>query len=226
MKLTWYGWASFALENESGLRVVTDPYDPATSGFKPFPDKADIIVMSSDNDDFHCNAHLVPKSDGAEVVNALEVAQSGGSRVCHGIEIKAVQAMEHVDHDRHDPDQNGMYRFNVDGIEFGHMGDVGNPLTDNQLKFFDGVDVLLALAGGFPVVELDEVKRIAESANPKYVVPMHFRTLCYRQRESHWITEFLKHFPEEEVDFAFSSSIELTPTDLPSETRGLVLDHI
>ena len=55
---------------------------------------------------------------------------------------------------------------------------------------------------------------------------MHFRTLCYRQRESHWITEFLKHFPEEEVDFAFPSLIELTPGDLPSETRGLVLDHI
>ena len=36
MKITWYGQASFAMESEAGLRVVTDPYDPSTSGFKAF----------------------------------------------------------------------------------------------------------------------------------------------------------------------------------------------
>ena len=226
MKLTWYGWASFGLEDSAGLRVVTDPYDPETSGFKPFQDAADVVVMSSDNDDFHCNAHLVPKSPGAEVINALEVARGGGARTCHGVSFRAIEAMEHLQHDRHDPDQNAMYRFQLDGLEFGHMGDIGNPLTEAQIDFFDGVDVLFALAGGFPVIEVSEVRRVADAVRPKYVVPMHFRTLCFKLRNSHWITEFLQSFPEEEVDFAFASSVELTAESLPSETRGLVLDHI
>lgn len=226
MKITWYGWASFGVESESGLRIVTDPYDPAKSGFKPFPDKADIIVISSDNDDFHDNAHLVPKSDGAEVVNALDLARSGTSRVSHGMEIKAVLAKEHLSHHEHDPEDNGMYRFEVDGIDFGHMGDIGNPFTKQQIDFFEGVDILFALAGGYPVVEMAEVKRVADAIKPRYVVPMHFRTLCYLRREGNWITEFLKFFPEEMVDFAFSSSIELKRENLPDHTRGLVMDYI
>ena len=34
MKITWYGQASFGLESDSGLLIVTDPYDPKTSGFR------------------------------------------------------------------------------------------------------------------------------------------------------------------------------------------------
>lgn len=226
MRLTWYGWASFGLTSASDVRIVTDPYDPATSGFKPFSEPADIVVMSSDDDDFHCNHQLVPKSPGAEVINALEVARSGKAHLSHGISFRAVEAMEHVNHHMHDPEQNGMYRFQVDGIGFGHMGDIGNPFTDQQIEFFRGVDVLLSLAGGFPVIEVGEVKRVADAVQPKYVVPMHFRTLCYKPRDSNWITEFLKYFPEEDVDFAFSSSIELFADSLPEKTRGLVLDHL
>ena len=36
MQITWYGQASFGIEYEKIL-VVTDPYDPDKSGFKPFP---------------------------------------------------------------------------------------------------------------------------------------------------------------------------------------------
>lgn len=226
MKITWYGQASFGLESASGLRIVTDPYDPQTSGFKPFPDAADVIIMSSDNDSFHCNHHLVPKREGAEVINALTVAQKGGSYESHGVVFKATEAMEHLQHDEHDPDQNGMYRFSLDGIEFGHMGDMGNAFSDAHMDFFKGVDVLLALAGGFPVVALEELKRIIDETQPKLVIPMHFRTLCYKPRGMFFIPEFLKLFDDAEVDFAFDSSAELSKETLPESTRALVIDYI
>ena len=226
MELTWYGWASFGLRSETGKLVVTDPYDPVTSGFKPFPDEAHVVVMSSDDDDFHCNAHLVPQTSDAEIINALEVANSGCPRISHGLEFRAIRAMEHVHHDRHDPEQNGMYRFNIDGIEFGHMGDVGNPFSQAQIDFFAGIDVLFALAGGFPVIDLAEVKRIVDIVKPRYVIPMHFRTLCFKPRASLWITEFLNYFPEDTVDFTFTSKIKLALSALPAETRGLIMDYI
>lgn len=225
MKITWYGQASFGIETDGGLRIVTDPYDPATSGFKPFPDPADVIIMSSDNDSFHCNAHLVPKRNGAEVINALAVARGGGTVDSHGVTFLAIEAMEHLQHHEHDPDQNGMYRFAVDGIDFGHMGDVGNAFSDDQLAFFRGVDVLFALAGGHPVVELEELRRIVDATRPRLVIPMHFRTLCYRPRNMFFISEFLKYFPEHEVDFAFSDTAELSRDSLPQGTRALVIDY-
>ena len=140
MKITWYGQASFGIETNSGIRIVTDPYDPATSGFKPFPDPADIVIKSSSNDDFHDNDHLVPKKPGAAVIDALVVASTDGSVSSHGIEFKAVEAMEHSLHPSGHPDQNGMYRFRVDGMEIGHMGDMGNDFSDEQMEFFSGVN--------------------------------------------------------------------------------------
>ena len=102
--------------------------------------------------------------------------------------------MEHVDHDMHDPERDAMYRFNIDGLEIGHMGDVGNPFSEEQVEFFRGVNVLLSLAGGFPVIELEELKRIVNLTNPEIVIPMHFRTLCFKLRNMHWISEFLEAF--------------------------------
>ncbi|MCE2523046.1 MAG: MBL fold metallo-hydrolase [Rhodobacteraceae bacterium] len=225
MKMTWYGQASFGIESADGVRIVTDPYDPDKAGFKPFPDPADIVIKSSSSDDFHDNDHLVPKKAGADVIDALEVALHDGSVSSHGIGFSAIEAMEHELHPSGHPDQNAMYRFGIDGIEIGHMGDMGNEFSEEHIEFFRGVNVLLSHAGGFPVISLEELKRIVGLVRPNLVVPMHFRTLCFKPREMHFITEFLKLFGEETVDFAFGSVAELCLDDLPAPTRSLVLDY-
>jgi L-ascorbate metabolism protein UlaG (beta-lactamase superfamily) len=223
MKLKWYGHASFRLTTADGIGIVTDPYDPATSGYKPVLEPADLVVMSSDNDSFHCNAHLIP---GAHVtVNTLEVARSGMARIEHGVRLTAIEAMEAHDHREHDPDQNAIYRLEVDGLSIGHMGDVGNALNDVQLEFLNNVDVLLALAGGHPTIELEDLMTVIRAVKPKVVVPMHFRTLTYKPRNSLWIASFLEHFPDAAVNFACNCEVELTKDQLPLETRVLVLDH-
>ncbi len=225
MKVTWYGQASFGIESRSGIRIVTDPYDPEKAGFKPFPDAADIVIKSSSNDDFHDNDHLVPKKPGACVIDALEVARRGGSATSHEIGFRAIEAMEHDLHPSGHPDQNAMYRFEVDGIDIGHMGDMGNDFSEDQLAFFSGVHVLLSHAGGFPVISLEELKRIVDRVRPNMVIPMHFRTLCFKPRMMHFITDFLELFGEDEIDFAFGCSAELESQDLPEPTRSLVLDY-
>ena len=156
MKLTWYGHASFRIAADDGVSVVTDPYDPATSGYKPVPRPADVVVISSATDSFHCNAHLVPGSP--VVVNSLELARSGKSRTVRGLTFRGAEAAEAPDHRGGQPEANGMVRFTVDGLSVGHMGDVGTPLSEAQLEFFEGVDVLFALAGGHPTIPLDALK--------------------------------------------------------------------
>ena len=226
MKITWYGQASFGIETENGLRIVTDPYDPEKAGFKPFPDPADIVIKSSSSDDFHDNDHLVPKKEGATVIDALVVASGPGTADSHGIRFSTIEAMEHEDHPSGHPDQNAMYRFSVDRITIGHMGDMGQDFSPAHMAFFKDVDVLLSHAGGFPVISLEELQRIIRETHPRIVIPMHFRTLCFKPRMMHFIPEFLKLFPEEEVDFAFSSETELSADSLPEPTRALVLDYI
>ncbi|MBZ0284847.1 MAG: MBL fold metallo-hydrolase [Anaerolineae bacterium] len=223
MKLKWYGHASFLVTGSDSVTIITDPYTPEISGYLPIPDSPDFVMISSDNDSFHCRADLIPGQP--TVINALRLAQNEGTLTEKGVVFQAIQAMEALDHQFHDPDQNGMYRFTVDGISVGHMGDIGNPLSEEQMQFFAGVDVLLALAGGHPTIALDDLFAVIQRTQPKIVVPMHFRTLRYKPRNTFWIQSFLNYFEPDDVDFACDSEISISKENLPEKTRVLILTH-
>jgi L-ascorbate metabolism protein UlaG (beta-lactamase superfamily) len=224
MKLKWYGHASFRVTAEDGTTVITDPYTPEITGYAPIPDGCEVVIMSSDNDRSHCRADLIRGQP--TVINALEVAQSDGAISAGGIDFFAIKSMEALDHRYHDPDQNALYRFAADGISVGHMGDVGNPLNDDQIAFFKNVDVLLALTGGHPTIELDDLKTIIDRVQPRLVVPMHFQTLRYKPRNLLWIESFLEYFDSADVDFVCDTEAVLTAESLPGATRVLVLAHV
>ena len=226
MQLTWHGHATFNIHTNSGTTLMTDPHNPATSGYKPYDKPADVVLMSSATDDFHNNGHLIPGDP--DIINTLEIAlQDGGdigARHVRGIAVRAIAAMEVHNHPAHDPEQNAMYRFEVDGLHVGHMGDVGNPLSEQQLEFFSGIDILLALTGGFPTIALDDLMVLIDRVQPRVTVPMHFRTLRYKPRNSLWIDAFLDYFDHNEVAFACDSTVSLEAGNLPEE-RVLVLDY-
>jgi len=47
MKIKWFGHASFLIENEKGITIVTDPFDE-TLGYKLPRVKANIVTVSHD----------------------------------------------------------------------------------------------------------------------------------------------------------------------------------
>ena len=52
----------------------------------------------------------------------------------------------------------------------------GNPLSETQLEFFKGVDILLALTGGPPTIELNDLDEVIDAVQPKVTIPMHYLT--------------------------------------------------
>lgn len=205
MKITWQGHACFIITG-SGVRVVTDPYTPQVANLAPLRESVDVVVMSSDNDPFHSDAADVPGNP--TVVNALEVARNGGWREINGLRVDAIEAMESVVH-KTDPDANAMYRFSVDDVRIGHMGDVGNPLTAAQLDFFRGVDVLLALTGGPPTIELDDLDAALREVQPKIVIPMHY-VIPNLRLNILGLEAFTGRSPAERVDVRNETSLELS----------------
>jgi len=225
MNITWFGHAAFGLVPENGPTIITDPYTPDGVGYAPITESADLVVISSDDDSAHCRADLI--GGHPAVVNALHVAQMGGTGTVAGVQTDAIEAAEWDHHPEHAvPGQNGMYRFELDGIKFAHMGDVGNPLSEAQQAFFEDTDVLFALAGGYLTLELPDLMEMIHRTRPKLVIPMHFRTLAYKPRNTMWIESFLRYFKDEDVDFAFGSTHTLTKETLPDRTRVLVMDYV
>lgn len=221
VKIKWYGHACFRLEGE-GISMVTDPYEPAVAGLGPVEESADLVVVSSETDAYHSNARMIPGDP--LYLNALDVAGEGGV-VMAGVRFEAFPAMESLEH-KEDPDENAMYRFELGGVSVLHLGDLGNPLTGEQLERLRGrVDVLLALAGGPPTIELDDLDRAIEEIGPRVIIPMHYQIPRLTLDGGILPVEaFTSRFPEEIVVHVGEPEVEIKPDTLPEDRRVYVLE--
>ncbi len=223
MDITFYAHACFRLEGD-GLAVVTDPYTPGPqgSGFEPVNEPADIVIMISATDRFHSDpSHIL---GNPTVVNALELPPEGAT--VRGLHIKSFPTMENLNYDfGRDPDANAMYLFTLGGVRVLHMGDVGNPLSDEQIASLRGnVDLLLALAGGRATIALDDLDAAIKAIQPRAVIPMHY----YHARgvlKILPVDTFIERYPPAHVTRVGKSTLTLTPQNLPEPVHIYVLDQ-
>lgn len=217
MKIKWLAHAAFLIEGD-GLRIITDPYEPnAVMNLPPITETADIVVRSSDDDEAHCFVDTIPP--GFELVTATDIVDAGA--VVKGVQFNAIWSQESQVHKEVVRD-NAIYRFTLEGVSIAHMGDVGNPLTAAQMAFLAGADILLALAGGPPTIEIADLVTVIDQVKPKIVIPMHYRIPGPRFFMLP-VTELTAHYPTEIVTWSDSSEAVFTPNTLPAGTRILVL---
>jgi L-ascorbate metabolism protein UlaG (beta-lactamase superfamily) len=118
---------------------------------------------------------------------------------------------------KEDPEENAMYRLELDGVSVLHMGDAGNPPTEEQLARLRGrVDVLLALAGGPPTIELNDLDWVIVDIGPRVVIPMHYQIPKLKVDEEILpVQGFVSRYPQEKVVNVGTSDVEFTPDTLP-----------
>jgi L-ascorbate metabolism protein UlaG (beta-lactamase superfamily) len=224
VKIRFYAHASFRLEAD-GLAVITDPYTPGphNSGFDPIGEPADVVVMSSATDPFHSDPSHV-RGDPI-VVNALELPPEGAE--VRGLHVRPFPAMESMTFDfGRDSDANAMYLFTLGGLRVLHMGDIGNPVSQEHLDALRGnVDVLFALAGAHATIALEDLDAAIEAIGPRGVIPMHY----YSSRgvlDIEPVDTFLERHPADSVTRVGRPELELTPELLPAEApRIYVLEQ-
>ena len=216
MKIKWFAHASFLIEGD-GLRIITDPYHPDEMGFPPITEPADLVIRSSADDWGHCYAEMIPGEP--VIVTATDIIETGA--IVHGLQITAIPVRESLIY-KDAPLDNGMYRFSLEGIQIAHLGDVGNPLTEEQLAGLAGADILLALAGGPPTIELDDLYQAINILQPRVVIPMHYH-LPGTKVKMLPVTELTSRFPEGDVAWVDSAEVEFNRDSLPAETRLFVL---
>ena len=223
MKIKFYAHASFRLEGD-GLSIITDPFTPARSGFDPINEPADIVIMSSATDEFHSDPSHI--TGDPIVVNALELPPEGGE--ARGLAIRSFPAMESLTFDyKRDPDANALYLFELDGVRVLHMGDIGNPVSQDHLDALAGqVDLLLALTGDHATISLGDLDTAIRAIKPRAVIPMHY----YNERgvlEIEPVESFLKKIPSGRVTRVGASELDVDLSELPpsAEPHVYVLDE-
>jgi L-ascorbate metabolism protein UlaG (beta-lactamase superfamily) len=72
---------------------------------------------------------------------------------------------------------NTIFVFELDGIRVAHFGDFGQrALRDEQAEAIGSVDLLFLPVGAGPTIGPEQAAVIIERLNPRWVVPMHYRT--------------------------------------------------
>lgn len=170
MQIQFLGHACFVLESEHA-RVLTDPFS-SHIGYAPVNVEADIVTLSHDNPKWH--SCLDDVSGDFHVFRGLE--HLGQATFIKGVKLEAVRVWEKSsDGSEADDTDLAMVRMTFsNGLRILHMGDVGHALTESQIAACGEVDVLLALAGGFPTLSLEHLLDFVAVLKPKIVVPMHF----------------------------------------------------
>ena len=219
MKIQWLAHAAFLIQGD-GLRIITDPYEPEPEEVINLPaitDAADIVIRSSDDDNGHCYVDTIPP--GFDLITATDIVETGAT--ARGLTVKAIWSQESLVH-KDIPRDNAMYRFTVEGINITHMGDVGNFLTEAQMAAMAGTDILFALTGGPPTIDLADLQTVIQTVKPRVVIPMHYR-ISGPRFFMFPVTEFTDRYPKEMVEWVDSNEIEFSRNSLPEETRIFVL---
>jgi L-ascorbate metabolism protein UlaG (beta-lactamase superfamily) len=166
VKLTFIGHACFLAESSTGLRIVIDPYRPyafnGRFGLRPFAEPVDIVVSTHDH---HDHFHVDPAFGNPDIVR-----EPGTAR---GITFSGIR----LPHDAAEGAERGWvtgFRFELDGIAIFHPGDLGRPLTDDEIARVGPVDVLLVPCGGTFTIGPDEAAATIARVRPAIAIPMHY----------------------------------------------------
>lgn len=165
MKIKWFGHSCFLITSEKGIKIVTDPFDEEV-GYD-LPDAyANIISISHDHHD-HNNVGILK---GAPVL----VKGSGKINV-KGIEVTGVETF-HDDVGGKKRGLNTIFKFEVDGLNVCHLGDLGHALSLGQVKEIGKVDILLTPVGGIYTIDNLGAFKVMDILKPAVTIPMHYKT--------------------------------------------------
>ena len=171
MKLQYLGHACFLVEG----CLVIDPYkDGSVPGLKPLRVKAAKVICTHGHAD-HSGVECV-ELDGGE---------------CE-LEIREVASF-------HDDVQGALRGPNTifvitspSGEKLVHLGDLGHFPDDEQLAAISDADYLLIPVGGYYTIDAATAVKICEAAQPKCIIPMHYRTGVSGYPELATVDEFVK----------------------------------
>ncbi len=164
MKVKWLGHSSFLITSDSGIKVITDPYTPNERlTYGEIKESANIVTVSHEHGD-HNNVAAV--GGNPEVVR--EAAK------VRGITFRGI-ATYHDDADGSKRGNNTIFCFEMDGMVVCHLGDLGHPLSAQQVKEIGRVDILFIPVGGNYTIDAKVATEVCNNLAAKVVIPMHYQ---------------------------------------------------
>ncbi len=166
MEIIWHGLGCFTLTERGYPTVVTDPFDPSTTGLRLPQGATDIVTWSTLLED--------PKdARWPGLRGEIHTLASPGEYEIGGVFITGIaSASGHSGR----PGENIIFMVNYGGVVVCHLGEPSQAPTQAQVEAMGRVNVLLVpvgTSGGFTLAKASETVSLVE---PDVVVPMQYQT--------------------------------------------------
>ncbi len=209
MKIKYLGHSCFEWTTQDGIKIITDPFTRV--GYElPENIVADIVTLSHAHFDHN---YLKGLSKYEEVLKEAKECSLSGIRFI-GIDTW------------HDPQEgklrgkNVVFKVITDGMTLCHLGDLGEPCSQNLVDKIGEIDVLFLPIGGTYTLDHEQAFEYVEQLAPKIVIPMH-----YRPKDGildiQDATPFLNLCKDKEVVYVVGET-EITAEDLQQARKKII----
>lgn len=200
LQITWLGHSCFVLEADN-YSIVVDPYMPdSVPGLEPIQIAANAVYCSHDHHDHNGVSYVTCKKTSSSPFEVITVNSY---------------------HDHHKGQHRGLniiHIFQYKDLRIVHLGDLGCPLTMEQIKEIEKPDVLLIPIGGHYTINAQEAMEIIQAVDSHIVIPMHYRGDGFDYPEIETLDPFAKLCSN--ITYYFDNKIRITK-DTPAQTAVL-----
>jgi L-ascorbate metabolism protein UlaG (beta-lactamase superfamily) len=211
MKIKFLGHASFLITSEKGVRIITDPYKPGCfdGGIKysPITEEADVVTISHEHDDHNAT----------DIAGNPVFVRGSGRQELKDIVIKGYDVF-HDESGGKERGANTIFCMTVDDMNIVHLGDLGHPLSDDEIAQIGSVDILFVPVGGYFTIDAQIAEQMVSKLQPRIVVPMHFKT----DKCGFPIAPVENYTKNKEIK-QLAGEFEITKENLPEVTTTFVL---
>lgn len=214
MKIKYLAHSAFLLTSDSGITILTDPYESGgyegKIQYSPINEAVDIITISHSHAD---HSYIAPHHQSTTILRQPTAFNF------RDIEIVGFETF-HDDQCGTQRGDNIVFTFKIENMVCCHLGDLGHTLDEKTLQRIGRVDVLFLPVGGIYTIGRENMDTVMESLSPRICIPMHYKT----EKVSFDLLP-VEAFIQEKASVIFSnvSQIDLSPARLPSTKKIFVL---
>ncbi len=166
MIIEYYGHDLFTLTLESGAVIATDPY----SGLYQYPERslrADVCTVTH----HHYDHDSVQILQGSPVI----LDSPGPHRPLGGVTVTGFPCF-HDEVEGKKRGENLIFVIEAEDLRVAHLGDLGHPLSADQVRALGPLDVLFLPVGGYYTIDAPTAFALMQALRPTVTIPMHYRT--------------------------------------------------
>ncbi len=168
MKISFIGHSSFLIETESGIKILTDPFDVkyynGSLRYEPYSGDVDLVLITHSHKDHDWRGYSAQHIDtvGPHEFKDIKI---NGMPTYHDNEGGAKRG------------SNIIFRVELpEGLSFAHCGDLGHIPDKEQMELLNNVNVLMIPVGGTYTIDGKMAAKMVNDLEVPFIMPMHYKT--------------------------------------------------